>query len=245
MALRGFVVCPFWKRVCTPQGGQPCEADFEAIHRKLIIMPALDRAGISGDTTQQVLYTGNIHEDMFQLLAHADIVIADVLLHNANVSYEPGARHALRQRHPGAFELESVAGGFHRNTQPRHLGCSAPHRSTVREWKSGVATGEGRGVGGHQGSDSYGQLRTSRACKSLIALGGRVRCSAPTPPCHARGRGLKSCKPLLHSNERRLFGRVYDSAEMALGLAYGLVATALQGLQFPTKCDQRVRLDTA
>ena len=56
---------------------------------------------------------------------------------------------------------------------------------------------------------------------------------------------MKSCKPLLHSNERRLFGRVYDSAEMALGLASGLAATALQGLPFPTKCDQRVRLDPA
>jgi len=54
---------------------------------------------------------------------------------------------------------------------------------------------------------------------------------------------LKSCKPLLLRNERRLFGRVYDYAEMALGLASCLAATALQGLPFPTKCDQRVRLD--
>lgn len=54
---------------------------------------------------------------------------------------------------------------------------------------------------------------------------------------------MKSCKPLLHSNERRLFGRVYDYAEMALGLASCLAATALQGLPFPTNCDQRVRLD--
>lgn len=72
-----------------------------------------------------------------------------------------------------------------------------------------------------------------------------VRLLPPIPACHARGRGLKSCKPLLHSNERRLFGRVYDSADMALGLASGLAATALQGLPFPTKCDQRVRLDPA
>ena len=69
-----------------------------------------------------------------------------------------------------------------------------------------------------------------------------VRCLPPIPACHARGRRLKSCKPLLHSNERRLFGRVYDYAEMALGLASCLAATALQGLPFPTKCDQRVRL---
>ena len=80
-------------------------------------------------------------------------------------------------------------------------------------------------------------------CKEFVFVA--VRRFPPIPACHARGRGLKSCKPLLHSNERRLFGRVYDSAEMALGLASGLAATALQGLPFPTKCDQRVRLDPA
>lgn len=50
-------------------------------------------------------------------------------------------------------------------------------------------------------------------------MSAAVRCFSPIPACHARGRRLKSCKPLLHSNERRLFGRVYDYAEMALGLA--------------------------
>ena len=84
------------------------------------------------------------------------------------------------------------------------------------------------------------------ACKLLISKGFvfvAVRRFSAILACHARGRRLKSCKPLLHSNERRLFGRLYDYSEMALGLASCLAATALQGLPFPTKCDQRVRLD--
>ena len=94
--------------------------------------------------------------------------------------------------------------------------------------------------------NSRERARTTFAGKSLIYIGivfAAVRRLSPIPACHARGRRLKSCKPLLHSSERRLFGRVYDYAEMALGLASCLAATALQGLPFPTKCDQRVRLD--
>jgi hypothetical protein len=88
--------------------------------------------------------------------------------------------------------------------------------------------------------------RTGVSPKCLISKeseSAAVRTNSRMSACHARGRRLKSCKPLLHSNERRLFGRVYDYAEMALGLASCLAATALQGLPFPTKCDQRVRLD--
>ncbi len=95
-------------------------------------------------------------------------------------------------------------------------------------------------------SNSGERRRTRHVSKLLIYIDCSfvaVRRRSTIPACHARGRRLKSCKPLLHSNERRLFGRVYDYAEMALGLASCLAATALQGLPFPTKCDQRVRLD--
>ena len=37
-------------------------------------------------------------EDMFRLLVTADLVIADISIHNANVFYELGIRHALRDR---------------------------------------------------------------------------------------------------------------------------------------------------
>ena len=43
---------------------------------------------------------GSIHEDMFRELVMADIVVADVSLHNANVFYELGIRHAVRPGRP-------------------------------------------------------------------------------------------------------------------------------------------------
>ena len=41
---------------------------------------------------------GNIRTDMFDGLASADIVIADISIQNANVYYELGARHGLRDK---------------------------------------------------------------------------------------------------------------------------------------------------
>jgi hypothetical protein len=86
--MRAFIVRPFG-----PKSG----IDFDAIENKLIF-PALDRLEITGRTTAEVMKPGNIREDMFQLLLTADLVIADVTLHNANVYYELGIRHALRHR---------------------------------------------------------------------------------------------------------------------------------------------------
>lgn len=96
MAFSCFVVRPFNKRKVRVNGVE-VEVDFEDIHLKLI-GPAMVKAGLAGNTTQDIAQAGNIREDMFQLLAHADVVIADISLHNANVFYELGARHALRTR---------------------------------------------------------------------------------------------------------------------------------------------------
>ena len=40
----------------------------------------------------------NIRTDMFQKLLVADLVIADISIHNANAFYELGARHAFREK---------------------------------------------------------------------------------------------------------------------------------------------------
>lgn len=96
-AWSGFVVRPFGKRTVRPASGEPYEVDFDQVQRTLID-PAMAAAGIAGSTTETIFQAGNIREDMFQLLAHADIVIADISLHNANVFYELGARHALRPK---------------------------------------------------------------------------------------------------------------------------------------------------
>lgn len=97
MGWSGFVVRPFGVRKVMPSNGAPYQVDYERVQRELID-PAMKAAGIAGATTEVIIEAGNIREDMFQLLAHADIVIADISLHNANVFYELGARHALRPR---------------------------------------------------------------------------------------------------------------------------------------------------
>jgi tetratricopeptide (TPR) repeat protein len=86
--MRAFIVRPFGPR----QG-----IDFTAVQQRLID-PALAAAGIAGDTTMQFVEAGNIRVDMFEQLLLADLVIADVSVHNANVFYELGIRHALRSR---------------------------------------------------------------------------------------------------------------------------------------------------
>jgi hypothetical protein len=84
---RAFIVRPF---------GTKKKIDFTAVEETLI-SPALDRLGIQGRTTIEILNAGNIRTDMFHLLLSADIVIADISIHNANVFYELGVRHSLRR----------------------------------------------------------------------------------------------------------------------------------------------------
>ena len=68
------------------------------VHTELID-PALKRCGLAGGTTAEVEDAGNIRADMFALILEADLVICDITVHNANVFYELGIRHALRKKH--------------------------------------------------------------------------------------------------------------------------------------------------
>src|SRR6185312_11512832 len=83
-----FIVRPFG----TKEG-----IDFDRIETELI-RPAMDQAGLTGGTTGQFIQQGNIRTDMFEQLLIADLVIADISIHNANVFYELGIRHALRDK---------------------------------------------------------------------------------------------------------------------------------------------------
>lgn len=83
-----FIVRPF---------GKKCGIDFERVEADLI-QPAMRQAGLTGGTTGQILQQGNIRTDMFEQLLIADLVIADISIHNANVFYELGIRHALRDK---------------------------------------------------------------------------------------------------------------------------------------------------
>ena len=72
--------------------------DFEHVHAALIL-PALQQCGLTRRTTGAVVDAGNIRADMFALILEADVVICDITVHNANVFYELGIRHALRKKH--------------------------------------------------------------------------------------------------------------------------------------------------
>lgn len=52
-----------------------------------------------GSTTEEFIQQGNIRTDMFRQLLAADLVIADISIHNANAFYELGIRHALREQY--------------------------------------------------------------------------------------------------------------------------------------------------
>ena len=86
--LNVFIVRPF---------GTRNGIDFDRVESDLI-RPAMDRAGLTGGTTGRFIQQGNIRTDMFEQLLIADLVIADISIHNANVFYELGIRHALRDK---------------------------------------------------------------------------------------------------------------------------------------------------
>lgn len=95
--LNVFIVRPFGAK-----GG----IDFDKVEGELI-RPAMEQAGLTGGTTGEFLQQGNIRTDMFEQLLIADLVIADISIHNANVFYELGIRHALRDKR--TFLIKSSA----------------------------------------------------------------------------------------------------------------------------------------
>lgn len=83
-----FVIRPF---------GTKNGVDFDRVETELI-QPALKQAGCDGGTTGEFIEQGNIRTDMFEELLIADLVIADISIHNANAFYELGIRHAFRDK---------------------------------------------------------------------------------------------------------------------------------------------------
>jgi len=72
--------------------------DFPRV-QQLLIDPALQEIGVRGATTEELVGQGNIRADLFERLLKYDLVVADISIDNANVFYELGVRHALRDRH--------------------------------------------------------------------------------------------------------------------------------------------------
>ena len=89
--MRAFIIRPFG----TQKDDKDQPIDFNEVER-VLIDPALAAVGATGRTTLDILESGNIRVDMFRRLLTADLVVADLSIHNANVFYELGIRHALR-----------------------------------------------------------------------------------------------------------------------------------------------------
>jgi hypothetical protein len=90
---RAFIIRPFGKKKDLAER----DIDFDHI-QAVLIEPALKAVGLGGGTTGEIIEAGNIREAMFGLILEADIVVCDMTIHNANVFYELGIRHALRKK---------------------------------------------------------------------------------------------------------------------------------------------------
>jgi len=90
--MRAFIIRPFG----TKKDLKGNEIDFNKVADELI-SPALAAIGAEGRETLDIFESGNIRVDMFRRLLTADIVVADLSISNANVYYEIGIRHALRE----------------------------------------------------------------------------------------------------------------------------------------------------
>jgi len=103
--MRAFIIRPFGKKKDLKNN----EINFDEVARQLI-HPALEAVGAEGRETLDILQSGNIRTDMFRRLLTADLVVADLSIHNANVFYELGIRHALRDH--GTFMLRCDGDAF-------------------------------------------------------------------------------------------------------------------------------------
>lgn len=100
--LKVFIVRPFGERSILKKDSTTGDVttikyNFDTVEGELI-RPAMRELNLWGGTTGEVFEAGDIREDMFSELLLADIVIADISIYNANVFYELGIRHALRDK---------------------------------------------------------------------------------------------------------------------------------------------------
>lgn len=93
-----FMVMPFReRRVPSPPEGAPARIDCDALWDKAF-RPALEELGYLAIRADIEVGTV-IVKDMFERLALAELVLADLTLPNGNVYYEVGLRHAAKHTH--------------------------------------------------------------------------------------------------------------------------------------------------
>ena len=102
-----FVVMGFGKKTDFATGRLlDLDATYEAI-----IKPAVEGLGIRCVRADEVLHSGVIDTEMYEMLLRADIVIADISTGNVNAVYELGVRHALRPN--STVIIKEVEGNQH------------------------------------------------------------------------------------------------------------------------------------
>jgi tetratricopeptide (TPR) repeat protein len=133
---RAFIIRPFGKK--KDRAGR--EIDFDRVQSELID-EALRAVGLGGGTTGEIVEAGNIREDMFALILEADVVICDMTIHNANVFYELGIRHAFRKKRTvlirGANSADDVPFD---NLTDRYLGYDVDRPAAALEQLVGTLT---------------------------------------------------------------------------------------------------------
>jgi hypothetical protein len=63
-----------------------------------VLKPAVENAGLDYECKRSVPTRGNVLKSILQDLDDAHVVLADLTDHNANVFYELGVRHSLKDR---------------------------------------------------------------------------------------------------------------------------------------------------
>jgi tetratricopeptide (TPR) repeat protein len=87
-----FVVMGFGKKTDYESGRT---LDLDASY-EVIIKPAAESAGLRCIRADEIMQSGTIDVEMYEMLLRADLVIADISTGNVNAIYELGVRHALR-----------------------------------------------------------------------------------------------------------------------------------------------------
>ncbi|UYG07160.1 tetratricopeptide repeat-containing protein [Halomonas sp. M4R1S46] len=127
-----FVVMGFGKKTDFETGRT---LDLDATYEG-IIQPAVEAIGLRCIRADEVMHSGIIDTEMYEMLLRADLVIADISTGNVNAIYELGVRHALRpnstlvmKEDKGRlyFDLDHVS-----TFQYQHLGEDIGAREAVR-----------------------------------------------------------------------------------------------------------------
>jgi len=86
-----FVIMPFGKKPDTDKK----ELDFNKIYTH-IFKSAIEDLGLRCIRCDEIEKAGSIHGDMFEHILDSDVALADITTLNANVFYELGVRHTLK-----------------------------------------------------------------------------------------------------------------------------------------------------